>query len=374
MPSRIRVIVRRTLVILNIIAAVFYLLSALAPYIKPTDSWLIALLGLGFPFFFITLAGFVIFWLVIKWKRAVVSVIILLLGYKSVFVFWGMHRPARFSHEKKQEQIRVASWNVARFLEWKRNNSEKSHTRLLMLEQIRQQDADILCLEEFFHSPDPAFYNNISEIRAMGYPWYCFTYDPDGENQYIGSAIFSKYPMLDTGIVRYFRPSMPEALVHADIRIREDTIRVFTTHLQSVQFRKQDYDAISGMKSANDSFFANSKTVLAKLRKAIVYRSTQADIVRQILDDSPYPTIFCGDLNDVPNSYTYFTIRDDMQDAFLKKGLGIGRTYSSLSPTLRIDYIFTGERFRIGQFKRVINNLSDHFMIIADVELKKNID
>jgi endonuclease/exonuclease/phosphatase family metal-dependent hydrolase len=174
--------------------------------------------------------------------------------------------------------------------------------------------------------------------------------------------------MIDTGLVRYFRPSMPEALTHADIKIGDDTVRVFTTHLQSVQFRKKDFDAISEIKSAEDSFFINSKTVLSKLKKAMKYRSTQAGIVRQILDDSPYPMIFCGDLNDVPNSHTYFAIRGGMQDAFLEKGFGIGRTYSSLSPTLRIDYIFTDDHFKIQQFSRVVKYLSDHFMLLADVE------
>ena len=371
MPSRLRIIIRRTLVVLNIITAVLYLLSCLAAYIKPTSSWLIAVLGLAFPIFLGLLVAFIFLWLILKLKRVWWSLIVLLFGYKSIAVFWAFNNPEAFEYKKQPDQIRIASWNVARFLEWKRNNSEKSQTRLKMLDQIQIQDPDILCLEEFFHSPDSAFYNNISEIRAMGYPYYYFSYDPDGWLQYIGSAIFSKYPMIDTGLVRYFRPSMPEALVHADIKVNDDTIRVFTTHLQSVQFRQRDYEAITEIKNAEDSLYSNSKTVLGKLRKAIQLRSSQADIARQIMDDSPYPTVFCGDLNDTPNSYTYFTIRGDMQDAFLEKGMGIGRTYSSLSPTLRIDYILTDDNFHISQFTRVVKYLSDHFMIMADVELKK---
>lgn len=348
------------------------MLSCLAPYIKPTDSWVIAVLGLAFPFLLVILIAFIFLWLILKLRRVWYSIIILLAGYKSINVFWAFNAPSAFQYQKKPAQIRIASWNVARFLEWKRNNNEKSQTRLKMLEQIQKQSPDILCLEEFFHSPDSIFYNNINEIKAMGYPYYYFSYDPDGDFQYIGSAIFSKYPMLDTGLVRYFRPSIPEALVHADIKVNEDTIRVFTTHLQSVQFRQKDYEAITEIQNAEDSLYVNSKTVLAKLRKAILLRSSQADIARQIMDDSPYPTIFCGDLNDTPNSYTYFTIRGPMQDAFLQKGFGIGRTYSSLSPTLRIDYIFTDHQFSIKQFTRVVKYLSDHFMIMADVELKKN--
>jgi endonuclease/exonuclease/phosphatase family metal-dependent hydrolase len=138
-----------------------------------------------------------------------------------------------------------------------------------------------------------------------------------------------------------------------------------------VQFRQHEYEAIDEIRSAEDSILLNSKTVLAKLRNAMNLRSSQADVARKILDDSPYPVVFCADLNDTPNSYTYFTIRGNMQDAFLKKGFGIGRTFSSLSPTLRIDYIFADNQFRINQFTRVAKNLSDHFMIIADLELNK---
>jgi endonuclease/exonuclease/phosphatase family metal-dependent hydrolase len=359
------------MIVLNILTAVLYMISILAPYVKPTDSFFISLMGLAFPVILLCLLFFIVFWMVLKLKRAWFSVIILLLGFKSISVFWAFHKPQVFQYEKSPAHIRIASWNVARFLEWKRNNNEKSQTRLKMLDQIKAQNADILCLMEFFHSPDSAFYNNISEIQAMGYPYFYFSYDPDGWLQYIGSAIFSKYPIIDTGLVRYFRPSMPEALIHASIKVNEDTIRVFATHLQSVQFRQRDYKAISEIQNAEDSFFANSRTVLAKLRKAMKYRSGQADIVRQILDDSLYPTIFCGDLNDTPNSYTYATIRGDMQDAFLKIGFGIGRTFSSLSPTLRIDYIFADNHFHIDQFTRVVKNLSDHFMLLSDVELKR---
>jgi endonuclease/exonuclease/phosphatase (EEP) superfamily protein YafD len=88
------------------------------------------------------------------------------------------------------------------------------------------------------------------------------------------------------------------------------------------------------------------------------------------LGDSPYPVLFCGDLNDVPNSYTYFTVRGDMQDAFLKKGFGIGRTFSAISPTLRIDYIFADDNFKIIQFNRLVKHYSDHFMLVADIEMK----
>jgi endonuclease/exonuclease/phosphatase family metal-dependent hydrolase len=77
--------------------------------------------------------------------------------------------------------------------------------------------------------------------------------------------------------------------------------------------------------------------------------------------------IICGDLNDVPNSYAYTTIGRGLKNAFREKGFGIGNTFSAISPTLRIDNIFTDKRFDVKQFVRIKKKLSDHYPIIADL-------
>ncbi len=371
MGSRLRVMAKRSTVTINSMAAILFLLSCIAPYVQPAKWWFISLLGLGFPILLGILIAFIFWWLIFKPKLVLISLFALLIGYNSIRVFFGFNAPGSFMYAKTAGDIRIASWNVARFLEWKRNNNKGSQTRLKILEQMKKPNADIICIQEFFHSPDSQFYNNIREIQNFGYPYFYFSYDPDGAEQYIGCAIFSKYPFIDSGLVRYFRPSIPEALIHVDIKVNDDTIRVFTTHLQSVQFRKKEYEAIDEIKNASDSLLENSKTVLAKMKRAMYNRANQADVVRQILDDSPYPTVFCGDLNDIPNSYTYFTIRGKMQDAFLEKGFGIGRTFSSLSPTLRIDYVFADQSFSIKQFTRITKNLSDHYLLVTDLKLKR---
>ncbi|MBI1344374.1 MAG: endonuclease/exonuclease/phosphatase [Terrimonas sp.] len=360
---------KKVLFFCNIIIVVAFLLSCLAPVLNPSKWWLIAFLGLGFPFLFMLVAAFALFWAFLRKRIAWISVLALLMAWKNITVSFAFHKQHPFSAIKNDGDIRVVSWNVARFIEWKKNNNKGSQQRLKILEQIKQLGGDILCLQEFFHSPDSTYYNNIDKIQAMGYPYYYFSYDPDGWHQYIGSIIFSRFPIIDTGMVRYFRPSMPEALIYADIRCGNDTVRVFTTHLQSVQFRKNDYNAMEKVKQVEDSFFVKTKTVLGKVKKALKYRSTQSQVVRDILDNSPYPSILCGDFNDIPNSYTYFTIRGDMQDAFLQKGFGIGRTFSSLSPTLRIDYIFADDHFTIKQFQRIAKRNSDHYMLRADLKI-----
>ena len=300
------------------------------------------------------------------------SAIALLLGLKSISVFFAFHIPQKFNYAKQSGSIRIASWNVARFIEMKRNNNKGSQTRLKMMDLIGEQEADIFCMQEFFHSNDSAWYPNLEYIRNhFNYPYYYYSHDNDGDNHFIGNIIFSRYPIIDSGMVRYPRPSLPEALMHCDIKVNNDTVRVYTTHLQSLQFKKDDYEKIDRIKEAEGEVVSDSKTIFSKLRRGIALRKMQTDVVAQVLEDSPYPYLFCGDLNDVPNSYTYFKIRGDLQDAFLKKGFAVGRTFSALSPTLRIDYIFADNNFRIDQFNRIIKNYSDHYLIMADVQLKK---
>jgi endonuclease/exonuclease/phosphatase family metal-dependent hydrolase len=372
MATRFRILTKRFLILLNAGIVFFFLLACLAPYINPQKWWFISFLGIGFPFLAVAVIFFMLWWLFVKRKYALISAIALLLGIKSISVFYAFHFPSRFNYVKKPGSIRIASWNVARFIEMKRNNNKGSQTRLKMMELIGEQNADIFCMQEFFHSLDSAWYPNLDYIRnKFNYPYYYYSHDNDGDKHFIGNVIFSRFPIIDSGMIRYPRPALPESLMHVDIKVNDDTIRVYTTHLQSLQFQKSDYAKIERIKGADEDLVSDSKTIFSKLRTGIAYRKIQTGIVRQVLNDSPYPYLFCGDLNDVPNSYTYFTIRGDLQDAFLKKGFGIGRTFSALSPTLRIDYIFADDHFKIEQFNRIVKNYSDHYMILSDIQLKK---
>lgn len=373
MATRFRVFTKRFLIFCNAGIAFLFLLACVAPYLNPQSWWFISFIGIVFPFLLLAVLVFMICWLFIRRKFALISAVVLLFSYKSIVVFFAFHPGQNFDYKKQPGNIRIASWNVARFIEMKRNNNKGSQIRLKMMDLIAQQDADVFCMQEFFHSNDSAWYPNIVYIQShFNYPYYYYSHDNDGDNHYIGSIIFSRYPIIDSGMVRYPRPSLPEALMHTDIKVNDDTIRVYTTHLQSLKFQKSDYEKIERIKDAGGPVVSDSKTIFSKLKTGMAFRKIQSDIVRKVLADSPYPFVFCADLNDVPNSYTYFTVRSNLQDAFLKKGFGIGRTFSALSPTLRIDYIFTDKNFRIEQFNRIVKPYSDHYLIMADVKLKKN--
>jgi len=373
MATRFRIFTKRVFIITNIVVVFFFLLACLVPYLNPQKWWFVAFLGLGFPLLLLLNLLFVAGWLIILRPRyALLSGIALLCSIKSVSVFFAFNNAGGFNYKKTPGTLRVATWNVARFIELKRNNNKGSQKRLEMFELLRQQDADVICLQEFHTSTDSIYYDNITPIQKdLAYPYYYFSFDQDGDNHYYSSIIFSRYPFIDTGRIRYPRPTLPDVLLYADIKLGADTVRVYTTHLQSNQLGKFDYDRIRKIKSGDDSLVANSKNILGKIKKGFARRSIQADVVHEVMGVSPYPYLLCIDMNDVPNSYTYATVKGDLQDAFLKKGFGIGRTFTGLSPTLRIDYVLADKKIRIRQFTRVVKYLSDHFMLVADVELKE---
>jgi endonuclease/exonuclease/phosphatase family metal-dependent hydrolase len=373
MAGKFRTVTRRLFLAFTIILVIIFLLSCLAPYLNPRNWWVISFLGIGFPILLflviITFAG----WLIVLLPRyALIPGIALLISIPSIRVFLGFHSPGTFSEKKKPESLRVMSWNVARFIELKKNKNRGSRVRENMFELIRKQNADILCLQEFHTSIHPDYYNNIDAVKALGYPYFYFTYDLDGDAHYYSSIIFSKFPIIDSGLIRYPRPTLPDALIHADIKVGTDTFRVYTTHMQSIQFGKSDYERMREIRAGDDSIMQKSRSLLAKIKRGFTHRSIQADMIAEVTENSPHPVIFCADLNDIPNSYAYHTVRGGMQDAFLKKGFGIGRTFSGIFPTLRIDYIFADDAFRVEQFSRILKRHSDHYPILADLSFEKD--
>ena len=85
---------------------------------------------------------------------------------------------------------------------------------------------------------------------------------------------------------------------------------------------------------------------------------------------SPYPVVYCGDINTTPCSYNYRILKDNLQDAFLAKGFGLGATFYKILPTLRIDVFLADPVFKINQCTVVQRKLSDHYPIVTDISWK----
>ena len=365
--SKLRRIVKRSFIILNSLIAVLFLIGCLVPYLNPAYFWFMGLIGIIFPYLVLLLIFSIIFWWIIRPGLSLIPIITLLIGWKQLSVLIGVNLVKNFIEQKDSSHLRIVDWNI-RSLEGLSNRSDiKKMDRATIPETIIHQNPDIICLQEFNNSN---LQNNVSAF-SKNYPYYFFSRDFTGRNAnyQAGSIIFSKYPIIDSGKI-VFPGSQSESLIYADIKTPQKVIRVFTTHLQSFRFSKSDYADIETIKKTDEKVLPASKNIVQKMRAAFTKRGEQAKIVREALDKSPYPSIVCGDFNDVPNSFTYFQIKNNRQDVFLQTSLGIGRTYLALAPTLRIDYILPDHQFKIHQFDMVDEDLSDHMMLVADLSLK----
>jgi endonuclease/exonuclease/phosphatase family metal-dependent hydrolase len=355
--------------IVNAFVVLLYLLACLIPLLPAGKFWIIAFLGLIFPLLFVIVCLFFIGWLLARSRWCIVSLLALAASWQQVSAFAGFNPKRDFVQAKGDTTLRVLTWNVSSWGESSKNKNERMHALPLMLDIVKAQNADVLCFQEFWDTEGrDSRYSNIRELGKMGYPYSYFANTVVANIIHkTGVAIFSRFPISDTMKFTYGSNDFAEHLISADILFNGKKLRLFTTHLQSVRFDGPEYSAISKIKRTDKSGLKDSRTILRKLRNGYRFRETQAQLVRRKLSESPFPVIICGDFNDVPNSYTYFTIRADLQDVFLEKGSGLGRTFQYLFPTLRIDYILAARQFEVQQFNRLNVPYSDHYPVVADL-------
>ena len=360
---------RKVLLVINILVIIAYLLTCLVPFINTGRFWFISILGLGFPLLLISLVIFIIIWILYKSKWAWVSLIVLLLGFQQIKAAFAFHLPQKFTHTKGEKTIRILQYNVmGEEIIRQSIISKKKFNLKASLSFIKKTNADVLTFQEFFTGFDTAN-SLIKIIDSLGYPYhYISSKDRKNPKKYVGVAIFSKFPMLHSGTVSLNTGLQAVPLIYSDISVDGNVYRVFTTHLQSVGIDRDQYKNIGADTYGKSKEIMINKTIAEKLKIAYKSRFDQSIVVRKEIDKSPYPVIMAGDFNDVPNSNTYFKIKGNLQDGFLKKGSCIGRTFRYISPTLRIDFVFSDPIFKVTQFKIPPVSFSDHFPVIIDLQ------
>jgi endonuclease/exonuclease/phosphatase family metal-dependent hydrolase len=276
--------------------------------------------------------------------------------------------------QKKTGEIRVMSWNVELFniLHYKDHPEIKQQ----MIELINEYDPDIACFQEMVAGENKKAINYFPEIdKQLKFSDYLYSYSvKDNFDRYhhFGIIIFSKFPILRKQTLINNPNSYNSTFQFVDIMTGKDTFRIFNVHLQSLKFSQTNLNYLDSGRVPPQGNISESKNIISKIKLGVLKRAAQANFIKDELNHSPYPVIVCGDFNDVPVSYAYETIGHGLKNAFVEKGSGISRTFSSISPTLRIDNIFTDKEFKIMQFTRIKKSFSDHFPIIADVKFDAN--
>ncbi|MCX8470424.1 MAG: endonuclease/exonuclease/phosphatase family protein [Chitinophagaceae bacterium] len=373
MKRLLRLFTKQIVWIVNILVVVLLLCTKFIPFVNPNKIWAIGILGLATPFIAVANILFIILWMLFaKWRRLLLSAIAIVLCWNIFSVGIAGNIFQKNVEQNSKLQLKIMSYNV-RLLDYYKWSGNKD-TRSKMLEFIRQQNADILCLQEFFSSQDSTGIQNVKAIcDSCNYSYAAANKNFITKRGFFGDIIFSKLPIVHQESMQLDTSTLTHRYQYADVVWQADTFRVYNLHLQSVRFDKQDIALLNNKENikAKKNNYEQSKIIIKKLKSSFAKRGLQADEIKSNMLQSPYTNIVCGDFNDIPSSYTYFNLRTNLNDAFLDKGFGFGRTYQGISPVLRIDNIFyDAQKWRLLSFQKIDVNYSDHYPIIACLQNK----
>jgi endonuclease/exonuclease/phosphatase family metal-dependent hydrolase len=267
--------------------------------------------------------------------------------------------------------IKVLSYNVGTF------NLDRFHTTdsLRLSDSILIQNqmkflktckADVICLQEFYNNDALGFTTILNEMTDMGYKYfYTNPIRIEDYQGFFGVITFSKFPIADKGKISFEYKENKRALntaIFTDIVVGEDTIRVINVHLHSMDLRAQR--VLSSLPS--DTLVDELNLFKEKMEYGFIKRGRQTMILEdEILKEAGHK-ILVGDLNDMPFSFSYRTIRKYLANSFEEAGKGFGFTYNKFPWFIRIDNQFYSPSLKVTSFEVLEDNdLSDHYPIVA---------
>ncbi|WP_265426637.1 endonuclease/exonuclease/phosphatase family protein [Chryseobacterium sp. YIM B08800] len=302
-------------------------------YIPPKIFPWLNLLSLGFPILVIGYIMLTFFWIFSWKKRAFVFM------FMGLFFLNPVKRWVNYSSESKETaNLKIVSFNM--------KSGKKGIDKIK--DYLEQKNADIIFIQEE---------NGQLKLNNL-----------EGEYSLPVIRLYSKYKIVS-------RKNLFENLSDTDItsqceqidlEIKGKIYRVFNVHLQS-------FGVVKSMVKLNGSSEEDEKKVKNIVKKLIpTFKShqEQVKIIRESIDNSPYPVIVAGDFNAVPNSYEYYKTSEGLKDAFYEVGRGSGTSFHDYKYPLRIDYIFTSESIKPVTYKVDHSvNLSDHFPVVATFKI-----
>lgn len=331
--------VDKFLFIINNLMAFSLIISYFLPYFSPEKYAKIAIISLAVPLLIFINVAFALFWLIKFKKQFLLSVVVLLLGFKYINSFY------KISSDEVTENlsgIKIMNYNVRMFNLYQWIDDKTINTNII--DFINTEKPDILCIQEF----------HASEKNNILYPYNYIKTNEDRSK--IGQAIFSNYKIINSGSLN-FKNSGNNA-IFADIIINKDTVRVYNIHLESLRINplKENF----GEK--------DSDHLRRRFEKAFKKQVAQTHLILEHQNQSPYKTIICGDFNNTQFSWVYREMKKEKNDAFDEKGSGFGKTFDYPFP-LRIDFLLVDENINVNHFKTFELKYSDHFPIMATIDL-----
>lgn len=335
----------------------------------PRQQMLIAFFGLAYPFFLLTNILMLLYWLFrAKWVMLAITVVLICYGGHSLVATFGFFGAKGDLQKEENSLIRIMTYNVHNFTPY----GEKMNPLIKekMLNVVSKQMPDVICFQEFYTRKKGAYDIVDSLKKILNVKYYYFVPSMKSERESMGMAIFSRFPIQNSGEINFTGVTGNKS-IYVDLTVKGKLLRVYNVHLQSISFERVDYTYLDHVKEMEPEM-GSSKRIVRMLKGAFKKRSEQVDIMKAHMRTCETPFVIVGDFNDTPASYAVTKITDSLNNAFIKKGQGFGKTYNGKFPNFQIDYIATTKDIEVMNYQIIEAKLSDHFPVRSDIRLKKN--
>ena len=132
-------------------------------------------------------------------------------------------------------------------------------------------------------------------------------------------ATYSSFPIINKGTVSIKGERKNNVCIYSDIVTENDTIRLYNIHLASNWFRPSDYSFMQNPTLETEELKKNVLSIGERLKNSFAKRAEQVEVIKTLINKSPYPVVLWGDFNDTPNSYAYHQLSNGLKDAFVEK-------------------------------------------------------
>ncbi|MCD7963426.1 MAG: endonuclease/exonuclease/phosphatase family protein [Rikenellaceae bacterium] len=356
-------IVDLVMFVISIFVVTALVAAYVSPALNPNQVWYLSFFGLFFPVFYLA-ALIVTFYWACRWSRVFfLTAFVLLLGIGKVTEFY------KFPVNKKYHEnpvpantLKIITFNVAGF--W--DHGREALVTEEILEYIKGQDPDIICIQEFVASKK---YPKDFVDRVLEEWEYSATNLKGGKG--IKAVTYSKFPIISDNEIIFENKN--NGVLYTDLLVGSDTLRIINNHLQTTHVDKDNVKFLDDYHFTFDDETKDTfKQIIKSLKQGFATRAYQADSVASLVHGRNIPTIVCGDFNDTPMSYVYKTIRGNYEDAFVNKGSGFGYTFKYLYRILRIDYVLHSGDIETVSYESPDVQWSDHNPVIVEFKIKES--
>ena len=340
----------------SVLVGIAMLLTLLVPFVQPSRIFFFPLLGLIAPVIFVLTVVLALYWIIRwRWIRAGLLIGLVLIGWYQVPLFYRMQFRRAYDEVKPaygKGTFRLVTLNVRGFYSDLGHNSADR-----VAEFLTETDPDIVCLQEYH--PDLAHRSASFNALLERYGAVC----ENGRSDAGEMIILSKFPILGA-------ETLPDSdcSLWADLKIGEDTVRIFSNHLHTTQIKAYDEAFLTQRILTDSTRWAKMRSIIHRHRKNSELRAAQVDSIAPVIAATQGRRIVCGDFNDTPVSYVYRTMAQGSKDAFSSCGTGYSHTFRGFLNALRIDYVLYSRGLEALAYEVPDLTASDHLPVVVQLQ------